>query len=127
MFLTLLHFLYYNPTMYNKKKVKLYISELLDDPAVAYPAYYVVSTAMHKNEMFHASLIALHSFDFSYYEVAKTYDDIFAMFHSGTFPLYKEKYIVGYFGNKMMYLESNGWKGMPATADIFKMENWLVC
>jgi hypothetical protein len=27
----------------------------------------------------------------------------------------------------MMYLESNGWKGMPATADIFKMENWLVC
>jgi len=62
-----------------------------------------------------------------FYAVAKSYDDIFAMFDSGTFPLYKEKYIVGYFGNKMMYLESNGWKGMPATADIFKMENWLVC
>jgi len=113
--------------MYHKKKEKLYISELLDNPAVTYPAYYVVSTSMHKNEMFHAALIALHSFDFSYYEVAKSYDDIFAMFDSGTFPLYKEKYIVGYFGNKMMYLESNGWKGMPATADIFKMENWLVC
>jgi len=113
--------------MYQKKKKKLYISELLNDPAVAYPAYYVVSTSMHKNEMFHAALIALHSFYFSYYEVAKSYDDIFVMFHSGTFPIYKEKYIVGYFGNKMMYLESSGWKGMPATEDIFKMENWLIC
>jgi len=113
--------------MYNKKKERLYISELLDDPAVAYPAYYVVSLTMHKNEMLHSALMALHSFDFSYYECAKTFDDIFAMLHSGTFPIYKEKYIIGYFGNKMMYLESNGWKSMPATADIFKMENWLVC
>jgi hypothetical protein len=39
--------------------------------------------------------MALHSFDFSYYEMPKNYEDIFAMFHSGTFPLYKEKYIVG--------------------------------
>jgi len=113
--------------MYNKKKERLYISELLDDPAVAYPAYYVLSLSMHKNEMLQSALMSLHSFDFSYYECAKSYDDIFAMFDSGTFPLYKEKYIIGYFGNKMMYLESNGWKGMPATADIFKMENWLVC
>ncbi len=113
--------------MYNKKKERLYISELLDDPAVAYPAYYVLSLSMHKNEMLQSALMSLHSFDFSYYECAKSYDDIFTMFDSGTFPLYKEKYIIGYFGNKMMYLESNGWKGMPATADIFKMENWLVC
>jgi len=113
--------------MYQKKKERLYISELLDNPAVPYPAYYIVSTSMHKNEIFHAALISLHSFDFSYYETAKTHEDIFAMFNSGTFPIYKEKYIVGYFGNKMMYLESNGWKGMPSTEDIFKMENWLVC
>jgi|GEM_PF-410954 len=117
----------YNATMYQKKKERLYISDLLDNPAVPYPAFYVLSTTMHKNEIFHAALIALHSFDFTYYEIAKTYEDIFAMFHSGTFPIYKEKYIVGYFGNKMMYLESNGWKGMPSTEDIFKMENWLVC
>jgi len=113
--------------MYQKKKEKLYISELLDNPAVAYPAYYVVSLSMLKNEMLHSALISLHSFDFSYYEMAKSFDDIFAMLHSGTFPVYKEKYIVGYFGNKMMYLESNGWKGLPATEDIFKMEHWLVC
>ena len=113
--------------MYNKKKERFYITELLDNPAVSYPAYYVLSSAMLKNEMLHTALIALHSFDFSYYEKARSYDDIFAMLHSGMFPIYKEKYIVGYFGNKMMYLESNGWKAMPATEEIFKMENWLVC
>lgn len=113
--------------MYNKKKERLYICDLLEDPAVSYPSYYVLSMSMHKNEMLHTALMALHDFDFSYYEVAKTYEDIFAMLHGGTFPIYKEKYVVGYFGNKMMYLESNGWKGMPSTQDIFKMENWLVC
>ena len=113
--------------MYQKKKERFYITDLLEDPAVPYPSYYLLSTSMLKNEMLHSALIALHSFDFSYYEMAKSHDDIFAMLHSGTFPIYKEKYIVGYFGNKMMYLESNGWKGMPTTEGVFKLENWLVC
>lgn len=113
--------------MYQKKKEKLYISEFIDNPAVAYPAYYILSLSMYKNEMLHTALMALHTFDFSYYEVPKSSEEIFTMFDSGTFPIYKEKYVIGYFANKMMYLESNGWKGMPATADIFKMENWLVC
>ncbi|MDQ7085656.1 MAG: hypothetical protein Q9M36_12415 [Sulfurovum sp.] len=114
-------------TMYSKKKTRLYICELLEDPAVSYPSYYSLSSTMHSNEMLHCAIIALHSFDFEYYEIAKSYEDIFAMLDSGTFPIYKEKYIVGYFGNKLMYLESNGWKGMPSTQDLFKMENWLVC
>ena len=113
--------------MYNKKKERFYICDLLDNPAVPDPSYYLLSSSMHKNEMLHTALIALHSFDFSLYEKAKGYGDIFAMFHSGLFPVYKEKYIVGYFGNKMMYLESNGWKTMPATEEIFNMDNWLVC
>jgi len=113
--------------MYQKKKERLYITELLEDPAVPYPSFYVLSSSMLKNEMLQTAIIALHSFDFSWYETPKTHEDILAMFASGTFPIYKEKYIVGYFGNKMMYLESNGWKGMPATADIFRLENWLVC
>ncbi len=113
--------------MYHKKKARLYVSDLLEDPAVTYPSYYILSQNTCKNEMLHTALIAVHSFDFSYYEVAKSYEDIFAMLHEGTFPIYKEKYIVGYFGSKMMYLESNGWKAMPSTEDIFKMENWLVC
>jgi len=112
--------------MYTKKKERLYISELLENPSVAYPSYYVLSSSMHKNEMLHSAIISLHSFDFDYYEIPTNYSDIFTMLHSGTFPIYKEKYIVGYFGNKMMYLESNGWKGMPCTEDIFKIENWLV-
>ena len=113
--------------MYQKKKERLFISDLLPNPAVAYPAYYVLSESMHKNEMLHSGLIALHSFDFAYYQIPKGYEEIFGMLYSGGFPLYKEKYVVGYFGNKMMYLESGGWKGMPSTEEIFKMENWLVC
>ena len=110
-----------------KKKERLYICDIIEDPAVTYPAYYLLSLSMHANDMLKSALIALHSFDFEYYETAKSYEDIFTMFSSGIFPIYKEKYIVGYFGNKMMYLESNGWKGMPLTEDVFKMENWLVC
>lgn len=113
--------------MYYKKKERLYITELLENPIVAYPSYYLLGLSMHKNEMLISAITALHSYDFSYYEKANNYEDIFAMFHTGMFPIFKEKYIVGYFGNKMMYLESNGWKGMPATEDIFNMENWLVC
>ncbi|MCF6243763.1 MAG: hypothetical protein L3J43_01855 [Sulfurovum sp.] len=113
--------------MYTKKKERFYICDILEDPAVTYPSYYILSSSMFKNEMLHAALIDLHSFDFSYYEVATSFDDIFAMLHTGTFPIYKEKYIIGYFGNKMMYLESNGWKGLPATEDIFRLEHWLVC
>ena len=114
--------------MYQKKKERLYICDIMDNPAVPYPSYYVLSTSMFKNEMLQTALICLHMLlIFLIMKQLKTHEDIFAMLHSGTFPIYKEKYIVGYFGNKMMYLESNGWKGMPSTEDIFKMENWLVC
>ena len=37
--------------MYQKKKERLYICEIMDNPAVPYPSYYVLSTAMFKNEM----------------------------------------------------------------------------
>ncbi|MDQ1325235.1 MAG: hypothetical protein QG564_359 [Campylobacterota bacterium] len=113
--------------VYLPKKEKLYISDLIQDAAVPYPAYYTLSASMHQNEMLRSALASLHGFDFSFYEKAKNYEDIFALLHSGGFPIYKEKYIVGYFGNKMMYLESNGWKAMPATQELFMPENWLVC
>ncbi|QOR60998.1 hypothetical protein ACM66Z_05930 [Sulfurovum sp. ST-21] len=113
--------------MYKKKKEKLFTTEILKDPALTYPSYYVLSPAMIQNEMLHSALYALHSLDFSFYEIPKSFEEIFNMFSSGTFPIYKEKYIIGYFGNKMMYLEAYGWKGLPATAEVFKLENWLVC
>ena len=112
--------------MYQKKKERLYITTLLEDPAVSYPSYYTLSSQMFKNEILHDAIVSLHSFEFSYYTSPKSYDDIFSMLHSGSFPIYKEKYIVGYFGNKLMYLEPAGWKGMPSTEDIFKLEHWLV-
>jgi len=113
--------------MYKQKKERFYITDILPDPAITYPAYYMLSPVMAKNDMLHGALISLHSLDFSWYETPKSFDDIFKMFDSGTFPIYKEKYIVGYFGNKMMFLESNGWHGMPATREVFILENWLVC
>jgi hypothetical protein len=113
--------------MYQKKKERLYVSELLEDPAVSYPSYYVLSQSMYNNEILRSTITALHSFDFAFYERPKSFKDIFAMLHSGSFPIYKEKYIIGYFSNKMMYLEASGWKGLPATEELFDLENWLVC
>jgi hypothetical protein len=49
------------------------------------------------------------------------------MFSGGMFPIYKEQFIMGYFGGKIMYLDASGWKKMPCTEDVFKMENWMVC
>ena len=51
---------------------------------------------------------------------------IFEAFDRGGFAIYKERYVVGYFGAKMMYLEVQGWKVMPVTRDIFSLDNWLV-
>lgn len=112
--------------MYNKKKEKLYISELLDTPLVTYPSYYVLSGSMLKNEFLHSALIALHSMDFYHYETPECYEKIFETFAGGAFVIYKEQYIVGYFGEKMMYLESNGWRTMPITRDVFELTNWLI-
>jgi hypothetical protein len=112
--------------MYQKKKEKLYIDTLVEDPAFSYPSFYMLSSSMAKNEMLHAAIIALHTFEFDTYRRPTNFDELFKMFSWGGFPLYKEKYAVGFFGQKMMYLESNGWKAMPATADLFKLENWLI-
>ena len=113
--------------MYNKKKERLYVSELLNEPSVTYPAYYVLSASMLKSEMLHDALIILHSLDFAYYTHPNSYEDIFSMFSGGMYPIYKEMYVIGYFGGKMMYLDSGGWKGMHCTEDVFKMEHWMVC
>jgi len=112
--------------MYWKKKEKLYLYELMDDPVINYPAYYILSTSLIGNEMLHSAIVAIHSCEFGWYQPPKSFDDIFKMFDQGSFPLYREKYIVGYFGGKMMYLESHGWKAMPVTSELFDPSNWLV-
>ncbi|HEO97865.1 MAG: hypothetical protein JW682_05225 [Campylobacterales bacterium] len=112
--------------MYRNKKEKLYVKELMDRPLISYPAYYHVSRSMLNNDYLHSAIIALHSMDFHYYKAAESYEKIFETFASGAFAIYKELYIVGYFGDKMMYLEANGWHAMPANRDIFNLEHWLV-
>jgi hypothetical protein len=112
--------------MYRNKKEKLYVSELLDTPLLTYPSYYVVSSNMAKNEFLHSALIALHSIDFRHYEVPQNFEKIFEIFSSGMFAIYKEQYIIGYFGEKMMFLEANGWRSMPVNRDIFTIEHWLI-
>jgi hypothetical protein len=109
-----------------KKKEKLYVTDLLTTPASCYPCYYLLSTSMKENELLHNAIIALHSYHFSAYHIPESFHEIFTMLHSGCFPIYKEKYIIGYFGQKMMYLESHGWRALPAVEELFKLENWLV-
>ncbi|MFT7824791.1 MAG: hypothetical protein ABXS92_08505 [Sulfurimonas sp.] len=109
-----------------QKKQRLYLSDLMDNPTVPYPSFYSLSRSMYQNEMLHEALRSLHSHDFSNYNNAESYNDIFSMLHSGTFPIYKEKYIVGYFGGRMMYLEAHGWKSLVSSEELFKMENWLI-
>ena len=109
-----------------RKKERLYISDFIDEPVVNYPSYYLLSHSMSKNEMLLAALEAIHRMDFDFYTNPKSSDDIFALLESGQFPVFKERYAVGYFGGRVMYLESSGWKSMPMTKDAFLMENWLV-
>ena len=112
--------------MYQKKKERLYIRELLEDPAMGYPAYYLLSASMLRNEMLQETIVSLHSCDFASYGTPKDFDEIFTRFGSGSFAIYNEQYIVGYFGGKMMYLEPSGWRAMPATEALFDLKNWLL-
>ncbi len=108
------------------KKERLYIADFIEDPAMSYPTYYLLSKSMFHNETLRSTLEAIHRFEFSNYKEAKDSDEIFYLLDSGQFAIYKEYYVVGYFGGRVMYLESNGWKSIPMTKEAFMMENWLV-
>lgn len=109
-----------------RKKEKLYISDLVKNPSITYPSYYSLSQSMLKNENLLSTIEALHSFNFKFFNTPKSYNEIFVSLSSGSFAIYKENYIVGYFGDKLMYLEPNGWKSMKVTKDVFNMDNWLI-
>ena len=109
-----------------RKKERLYVSDLVDDPAVTYPAWYVLSAPMLKNEFLHDALIALHTCTFTHYETPASHETLFEAVTQGRFAIYKERYVVGYFGGKLMYLESQGWKSMTVTQEIFLLHNWLI-
>ncbi len=108
------------------KKVKLYICDLIEDPAITFPAYYTLSKKTAENESLHHTLKAIHSYSFEGFQTPVKYDDIFASLLCGTFVIYKMKYAVGNFGERLMYLESNGWKSFHVTKDVFDLGQWLV-
>jgi hypothetical protein len=109
-----------------KKKERLYITELIKDPPITYPMYYTVSSQLKENEMLHSALFAVHLGEFSDHEQPPNASVLFTAISSGVFALYKEQYIVSQFGGRLMYLESNGWKSMQVTEDIFDMNQWLI-
>ncbi len=112
--------------MFGAKKARIYLSDIVENPIMTYPSYYKVAENLHDDEIFLDAVRAVHLCDFAHYQKASEGEDIFATIHAGGYPIYKEQYIVGFFGGKLMYLEPAGWKSMPITEDTFKMENWLV-
>ena len=112
--------------MYYKKKEKLFIDEIMENPAIGYPPFYMVSGSMIKNDYLHDALRAIHNVDFEHYEEPSSHEDIFRTIDNVGFVLYKEKYVVGFFGERLMYLEQGGWKGLYASRETFTLENWLV-
>jgi len=108
------------------KKERLYLYDLLEDPLVSYPAWYLLSPKLHRDENLRETLKAIHSMDFAPYAYPENFDDLFAAFAAGFYPIFREKYATGYFGGKVMFLESGGWKSMPLSREAFELENWLI-
>jgi len=40
--------------MFGAKKERLYLSDILENPAITYPTYYNINKALHEDEMFRA-------------------------------------------------------------------------
>lgn len=112
--------------MQYKKKEKLLITSLVEDPLIGYPPHYQLSHKLMKDEMLHESLKAIHTLEFDPYRHPESDETLFHAYKCGLYPIYKERYVTVYFGNKVMYLQMQGWKTLPVNEDIFKMENWLI-
>ncbi|WP_456432524.1 hypothetical protein [Nitratifractor sp.] len=108
------------------KKERLYLYELLEDPAVSYPAWYLLSPRLHRDENLRETLRAIHSTTFTPYHHPETLSELFDAFHSGIYPIYKESYAAGEFGGRVMLLEGKGWKSLPFGEEACKPENWLI-
>jgi hypothetical protein len=111
--------------MRNLKKERLYINDIVSNPTITYPAYYNLSNYQQHNEFLQDALISIHSSNLSNYKNPKSIDEVFEA-TKGSFAIYKEYYVVGFFGSKLMYLEPNGWKSMNVVEGIFDMKNWLI-
>ena len=109
-----------------KKKERLYISDIIENPPITYPMYYVVSSFLKDDEMLHAALFAIHLNEFDNHKIPDNISEVFSSLSCGTYPIYKEQYVVGEFAGRLMYLESAGWRSMVVTKDVFEVNNWLI-
>ena len=108
------------------KRERLTVSDFVEDPVVTWPAWYMLSGRLRSDEMLLESLRAIHLAEFEGYTHPRAYEEIFSSFASGLYPIYLYRYATAFFGGRVMYLESGGWKTMPLTAECFDMEKWLI-
>lgn len=108
------------------KKEKIYITDLIENPQVTYPMTYTVSAALAKSDELKDALVSIHSYDFVNYKQPKDHMAIYRAIDNGSFVIYKERYVVGEFGGRLMYLEGNGWSSLNLTRDSLDMRFWLV-
>ena len=108
------------------KKERLYLYEFLEDPVVSYPAWYLLSPKLHRDENLRETLKAIHSVTFEHYTHPANVSELFSAFRSGFYPIYRERYAAGNFGGRVMILEGKGWKSLPFSEETCKTENWLI-
>lgn len=112
--------------MYKKRKERLYICDIIENPPIIYPMYYTVSDTLKNNEMLIESLKTVHLSEFHNLKIPSDAREIFEAIRLGAFPIYKGQYVVGEFGGRLMYLESSGWKSLQVTKSVFDLNQWLV-
>ena len=108
------------------KKERLYLYDFLEEPPITYPAWYLLSPKLHRDENLKETLRAIHCIEFENYRNPKNLYEIFDSFKYGIYPIYKERYATGYFGNRVMILESSGWKSLNFSQDSINLDNWLI-
>ncbi|WP_456393208.1 hypothetical protein [Nitratifractor sp.] len=108
------------------KKERLYLYDFLEEPVVNYPAWYLLSPKLCRDENLRETLRAIHRMEFSAYAAPRSFEELFSAFRSGLYPIYRERYAAGYFGRRVMLLESGGWKSLPLSEEASILENWLI-
>jgi len=109
-----------------RKKERLYLYELLDDPVVGYPAWYLLSPKLHRDENLREALRALHGMDFASYAPPADAAELFATFRGGLYAIYRERNVAALFGGRVMLLEGKGWQSLAFSEESCAMEQWLI-
>ena len=108
------------------KKSRLYLYDITQNALVTYPAWYLVSDKYKKDESFIDTLKILHESKTDEYPHPNSYDELLSCFKSGQYLIFKDNYLTAMMASKVYYLQSNGWKALPVTEDIFDLMHWRL-